>query len=689
MESRRFEAISKPVERALIVGLILLGWALILIFRLFDLQVLAHDNLVKRAHKQQEKLQPVEARRGSIFDRNGNLLAISSPSLIVIADPRRIPDKPTAAALLSSVLSLDPQRLEASLEVAAASKHHSGYFVVDQHVSDEQAASLRAMNLDWLNIREGSVRSYPNNDVAAHVLGNLNGDGKGVAGVELKLDKDLTGTPGSLLVERDAKASSYASEIVKAATPGKDVGLTIDRELSYVAKNTLKDAVVKNHADHGSLIALNPQTGEILALENYPTYDPNEHLLPGEKPRGREDLAAVAPFEPGSVFKLITLSAALETTNLTPDSVINCGNGVMKMFSRVIHDHKPYSALSMADVLAFSSNIGAIRIGMQVGNKNLYDYIRRFGFGSRTGIELPAEAPGLLRPLNRWQPTTIGSIPMGHELAVTSVQLAQAGSVIANGGFLIHPHLVAWKQEGGKRVSECNPPPRRVLNPHTVAEMRMMMRRVMTEKGGTGEHIHVTGYTIAGKTGTAQIYDYAHHIYTHRYNASFLGFGPIQNPSMLVVVTISGTSGLAGYGGTAAGPVFERVMASSLRREGVAPDAPQDIDDLIAKEAKEKEKDKPKETDDTALAELNPPTAEEMQQASGNSAGASNDTAYTEPNAPKVPNFVGKTVQDVMEEAAATGIQVDFFGNGMARTQTPAPGALLEPGAHIAVRFAR
>ena len=369
MEPRVSDTLSKPVERALIIGLILLGWAVILVFRLFDLQVLAHDNLVRRARRQQEKLEPVAAHRGSIFDRNGNLLAISSPSHIAVVNPRRIPDKAIAASLLASVLSIDAERLASSLEVAARSKRHSGYFIVEQHVSEEQAATLRAMNLEWLEIRDGSVRSYPNNDVAAHVIGNLNGDSQGVAGVELKLNKDLAGVPGSVRMERDGKENSYAAEVVEAATPGKDVGLTIDRELQYVAKAALKDAVVKNHAEHGSLIAMDPRTGEILALENYPTYDPNEHLLPGEKPKGREDLAVVAPFEPGSVFKVITLSAALETTALTPDSVINCGNGTMKMFTRVIHDHKPYSALSMTNVLAFSSNIGAIRIGMQVGQQ--------------------------------------------------------------------------------------------------------------------------------------------------------------------------------------------------------------------------------------------------------------------------------------------------------------------------------
>jgi cell division protein FtsI (penicillin-binding protein 3) len=690
MESRPADFVSQSVERALITGLILLGWALILIFRLFDLQVLSYDELTRRARQQQEKLEPVQARRGSIFDRNGNLLAISSPSHLVVVNPRRIPDRATAAGLLAGVLSLDAKRLQTSLESTASSKHHNGYLVIVTHASDEQAATLHAMNLEWLEIRNGSERSYPNIDVAAHVIGNLNSDGQGVAGIEQKLNKELRGTLGSLRIERDAKNNSYSSELVKEATPGRDVGLTIDRELQYIAKEALRDAVVKNHADHGSLIAMNPNTGEILALENYPTYDLNEHLLPGEEANGRENLAVVAPFEPGSVFKVITLSAALETTSLRPDTIINCGNGSIKIFSRIVHDHKSYSALSMRDVLAYSSNIGAIRIGMQVGNRNLYDYVRRFGFGSRTGLQLPAEARGLLRPLKRWQATSIGSVPMGHELAVTSIQLAQAGSVIANGGFLVHPTIVSWERSPGGEKEFFKPSTgQRVLNPMTVMMMRSMMRSVVTEEGGTAHHMHVPGYAFAGKTGTAQIYDYAHRVYTHKYNASFLGFAPFRNPTVLVVVTITGTTGLAGYGGQAAGPVFEKVMSNAMQRLGIVRDQPQDIEELLAKEkdadAKRKEEDKPKETDDVALAELDPPTLEEMHQA----AGGSNSDVVADSNAPKVPNFVGKTMKDVMQEATASGIEVDFFGDGMARAQSPLAGTVLTPGEHIAVRFAR
>jgi cell division protein FtsI (penicillin-binding protein 3) len=679
----------KSIERLAILGLILLGWALIVLSRLFGLQVLAHDKFVKLAEKQQETLVPTTGQRGAIFDRDGHPMAISSPSHFLVVNPGRVPNKEIAAALLASVLKIDATRLQHDLEAAALSKKHRGYYIVDQHVTEEQAATLRDMKLEWADVEEGSVRNYPDGPVAAHVIGNVGGQGRGAAGIELKLDKELAGSPGLMRLERDGKEHAYDSEIAKEATPGKNIGLTTDRQLSHVAQEALQQAVVENHADHGSLVALDPRTGEVLALENYPAYDPNERLHPGEPPRGREDLAVVAPFEPGSVFKVVTLSAALETTSLRPESIINCGNGVMKLFTRVIHDHKPYSALSMQDVLAYSSNIGAIRIGMQVGNKNLYEYVRRFGFGRRTGIELPAEAPGILRPLKRWQPTSIGSVPMGHEIAVTSVQLAQAGSVIANGGFLVHPHLVAWKQTPGEAIETVKyPPPVQVLQPQTVATMRMMMRRVITEPGGTGHHLHVVGYTIAGKTGTAQIYDYAHHVYTHKYNASFMGFAPLQNPSILVVVTVTGTTGEAGYGGWAAGPVFVKVMDEALRRMNVPRDVPEEIEELEAKQ-RDATKDKRKRADDVSLAELSTPlTADEMKAASGDSQPEDAEES-ADPVAPRVPDFVGKTVKDVMVEAAGNNLQVEMLGDGLARSQNPAAGSVLIPGEHIRVRFAR
>jgi cell division protein FtsI (penicillin-binding protein 3) len=683
MEIPPLPRLTKSEERTLIIGLILLGWVLIIVFRLFLFQVVSHAEFERLAKRQQERTMAIAAPRGSVYDRNGNVLAISSPSQMAVVNPRRIPNKEIAAALLARVLHLNTQKLQDFLEKSSASKRHSGYSIVDTAVTSEEAAVLKSMNLDWLEIHEGSVRNYPNGSAAAHVIGNVDGLGNGVAGIELKLNKVLGGTPGVRRVERDGKAVSYNSEIVKAPVMGKNVGLTIDRELQYIAQESLKAAVIQNHAEHGSLVALNPRTGEILALENYPTYDPNDHLLTGEKPVGREDLAAVAPFEPGSVFKIVTLSAALETTTLTPNSLINCGGGVMRLYSRVIHDADPHGVLSMQDVLALSSNIGAIRIGQQIGNKNLYEYIRRFGFGRRTGVELPAEAPGMLRPLKRWQPTSIGSVPMGHEVSVTSVQLAQMGSIIANGGFLVHPYLVSWEQEfNGSRELVHHPDPVRVIKAQTASTMRMMMRRVMTEPHGTGRHLHVIGYTVGGKTGTAQIYDYAHRIYTHRYNASFMGFAPLNNPAVLVVVTVSGTTGQAGFGGEAAGPPFVRLMSSALNRMGIARDVPEQVEELIAKQQKAEGNADVVDDADTVAGIDTPLTPQEVAEARGRD----NDI---DPNATRIPDFVGKTTRDVLQEATAAGIEVDMVGDGLARTQIPLPGAQLVPGEHVRVRFSR
>ena len=689
MELPPLAPLTKSVQRLLLMGLILAGWAFVVLLRLFQLQVLGHEQYARLGQIQQQRLEPMEAPRGAILDRNGNFLAMSSETQFVAVNPKRIPEKATAAALLGTMLKLDAAKIQKDLEWAANTKRHSGYWVVDPHVSDETAEALRELKLDWLEIHRGNLRTYPNGSLAAHVLGNVGAEGHGAGGVELKLEKDLAGTPGLLRVKVDVKQRPYASEIAKAPVVGKNITLTIDSHLQHVAEEALKSAVVTNHADHGSIVAMDPRTGEILALANYPTYDPNERLHAGEKAQGREDLAVVAPFEPGSVFKVITLSTALETTRLRPESIINCGNGSITIFGRVVHDHKSYSALSMANVLAFSSNIGAIRVGMEVGKENLEKYIRRFGFGRRTGIELPAEAPGIVR--KKWQPTTIGSIPMGHEIAVTSIQLAQAGSVIANGGFLIHPHLVFSKQAPGEAKEIVHfPPPTEVLQPKNVFTMREMMRGVITNVSGTGHRLKVPGYTFGGKTGTAQIFDYKHHVYTHRYNASFLGFAPLVNPSVVVVVTVSGTTGEAGYGGSASGPAFDTVMASALRVTGVQPDMPEELEKEQLALDKVREKNKPKnDENDLALADLSEPlTEEDMRQAVGDG-GLDGVAAEAQPAGPKVPNFLGKTVRDVVEEAAERGIDVDLLGDGMARAQSLPPGSPFSPGSHVKVRFAR
>jgi cell division protein FtsI (penicillin-binding protein 3) len=691
METPPLPPSSKSIERLSYLGLALGVWALILILRLVQLQVFGHDKYAHMAELQQEKLDPLDGPRGAILDRNGHYLAISSEVPIVCVNPLRIPDKDTAAALLSSVLSLDKDEVLGQMMQAVA--NHRGYLVIDNHATEPEVEAIRKLNLDWAEIREGSARSYPNGQLAAHVIGNVNAEGRGVAGIEKRLDADLRGKPGLVRVAIDVQRRGYNFELEKSPVVGKNVKLTIDSRLQYVAEKAIAQAVQQKHAQRGSIIAVDPYTGDVLALANYPTYNPNDKLKPGEKPAGRENYAVVAPFEPGSVFKVITLSAALETTHLRPDSIIDCGNGILHMGSRTIHDEHRYPSLPMEDVLAHSSNIGAIHIGMQVGENNLYNYVRKFGFARKTGIELPAEAPGMLRPLSRWRSGSLPSISMGHEVSVTSVQLAQACSIIANGGFKVRPHVVMYEQAPGEgKLVPAQPKPVQVLDPKTVMTMRRMMEHVVV--AGTGQKAHVMGYSTGGKTGTAQIFDFAHHVYTHSYNASFMGFAPVSQPSVVVVATVSGTTGLAGMAAQVAAPPFETVMEEALRLRGIPRDLPEEL------EQKDKDKDKknkdlkadPQNDDDVSIADLSDPmTLDDLKAALGDASedGAARLLSVNNVSAPKTPDFLGKSINDVVEEAAEQGIQVEMKGKGLARVQRPAPGELLPPGTPVRILFAR
>ncbi len=478
--------------------------------------------------------------------------------------------------------------------------------------------------------------------------------------------------------------------------------------MQYVAERELKAGVEAKHARSGTAIVMNPYTGEILALANYPTYDPNKPPKQGDDPIARFDLGASVPFEPGSVFKVVTLSAALETTNLRPDSLIPTGNGILVLPGRVIHEsHGGYGTITMAQVLEKSSNIGAIMIGSHVGRENMYEYARRLGFGQKVGLPVPAESAGKLRALDKWGTTSLASISMGQEVSVTSVQLARLGAVIANGGMLVKPRLILKR---GDKIEPAEPPVR-VLKPETAITMRQMMEGVVLR--GTGRvHARLEGYTSGGKTGTAQIFDSATHHYTHNYNASFLGFAPVTNPALVVLVTVHDTSGENGQGADAAAPVCQKIMTEALRML----DVPKDIPEAVGGRAKKPAKEKPGEfADDLAIADLGGTSimededpgvrqllAEQMKPvkdpdeipAAGGGAGccqieATPATRSPAPAGPTVPDFRGKSMRSVVEESAASGIDVMIEGSGVARAQVPLPGSPLRQGEQIRIVFTR
>lgn len=650
-------------------------WGVVIFCKLVSLQVFHHDEYVQMARQRQEKAREIPAPRGAIFDRHGQALALSTPAISVNVNPLKLPDLEVAAQILGAELHLDIPELYATLKQARENKR--GYLWVKRRADYEEAMRLKNLNLEWVTMVRESQRHYPNGPLAAHLLGGVDFEEKGNAGIEKALDEDLRGEAGKVRLLTDVKRRGIDSQMSAEAHPGTPVTLTIDSRLQFVAERELAAAVHLKNAVSGSLVVMNPHNGDILAIASYPTYDPNVAPTHGADPARRNHAVGV-PFEPGSVFKVITLAAALETTNLRPDSLIDCHGGVLRLPGRVIGDAKKgMGVVSMETVLAKSSNVGAIQVGFRVGNQNMYDYMRKFGFGQKTGITLPGESGGKLRKLKNWGTTSLASLAMGQEVSVTTVQLAQAAAVLANGGLLVRPRVLLKK--GDQAIPPT--PPVRVVRPETAITMRQMMETVVLH--GTGGAARVQGYSVGGKTGSAQIFDNVAHRYTHTYNGSFLGFAPIQNPQIVMIVTLNGTHGTSGFGGAAAAPVFKAVATEALRVLEVPKDVPEEnpVQTMVA------------ETSDLADVDITATNiledAEEDDDAVPVGPRLDGALAVARPVGPKVPNFVGKSMRAVLAEAAAQGITIAPAGSGIARMQQPPAGAILHEGERIRVQFSR
>src|ERR1039457_2567369 len=683
------------------LAVIVLAWGGAIFWKLISLQILHHQEYARMARARQELVIEIPGPRGTIFDRTGQPLAMSVPTESVYVNPLRVPDLAIASDLLARALHLNRVELYGNMKVAY--ENHRGFLWVKRKIEFSEGQELRGMRLEWIGLQKESLRHYPKGSLAAHVLGAVDFEERGNAGIEKVLDPELRGQSGEMRLFIDVKRRGIDSQPATEARPGTSLTTTIDERIQFVAERELAAAVVLHHAYSGSLVVMNPNTGDVLALASYPTYDPNQPAAPGEN-FARQNHAVSVPFEPGSVYKVITLSAALETTNLTPDSLIDCHGGVLALPGRVIHDsHAGIGIIPMAMVLARSSNIGAIMIGTRVGSKNMYDYMRRFGFGQRSGLMLPAESPGKVRKLAHWGTTSLASVSMGQEVSVTTLQLAQAASVIANGGLLVRPRLVS------KRGSEAVPAaaPVRILRPQTAITMRQMMEGVVINPQGTGRRAKLAGYSVGGKTGSAQIFDFATKHYTHSYNGTFMGFAPVTNPAIVVVVTLNGTHGEGGFGGVVAAPVFHAVATEALRVLDVPKDLPDedlpanmlvaansDANDLAVADADpvgsnilEDGDDEDKPAASVALAVL--PPAEQPRPVIGPAPPRKPVPAVPTPALPRVPNFKGKSMRAVLAEASAKGLTVLPGGSGIARIQSPPPGAILHQGERIRVQFER
>jgi cell division protein FtsI (penicillin-binding protein 3) len=665
------------VERRLSwLARIVLLWGAAIFLKLVSLQVAHHKEYSAKARQRQMLVLEIQAPRGTINDRNGQTLAMSVPTESVYINPLKVPDLDFASNILARVLALD--RAELYRDMKSAFDNHRGFMWVKRKIDYDEGRRLRDMRLDWVDFQKESQRHYPKGELAAHTLGSVDFEEAGNAGIEKFLDKQLRGQPGVMRLLTDVKRRGIYSEVVTEAHPGVSLTLTIDERLQFEVERDLAEAVKLHDAVSGSVVVMAPATGDILAIASYPTYDPNLPPQPGRQ-AARLNHAVSVPFEPGSVFKMITLSAALETTTLRPDTPINCHGGVLALPGRIVHDsHAGLGIIPMFEVLARSSNIGAIEIGARVGRENMYDYCRKFGFGQKTGIPLPAESAGKLKVVPRWGKTTLASISMGQEVSVTTLQLAQAAAAIARGGTLVKPRLVL-------KYGDQPAPPQpvtRVLSAETAATMRSMMHGVVDLPFGTGKRARLVGYTVAGKTGSAQIFDFASHHYTHTYNGSFVGFAPINNPAIVMVVTLNGTHGSAGFGGAASAPVFQKIATEGLRVMEVPKDIVDETPVLVA------------QTDslaDLASADENSPEPNILEEEEGDETEPAAAAKPGEPGAagPKVPNFRGMSMRAVLAEAANMGLTVVPDGSGVAREQTPRPGAMLRQGERIRVQFTR
>ncbi|HEV7798641.1 MAG TPA: penicillin-binding transpeptidase domain-containing protein, partial [Pyrinomonadaceae bacterium] len=533
-------------------------------------------------------------------------------------------------------------------------------------------------------------RFYPNGSLAANVLGFVGLDGTGLAGIEQVYNEKITGEPGKVFIEKDSRGRAYESTEV-AGRPGQTVVLTIDQSIQYQAETALTMAIEQSGAKAGTAIVLDPHTGEILALANAPTFDPND--VGAASPAARNNWALQNIYEPGSTFKVVAFSAAIEKGLAKPSDTIDCQMGSITVAKRVIHDHHPFGTLTIADALAKSSNVAAIKLGLRVGDPTMYEYITRFGFGSRTGVELPGETAGVIRPVSRWQPSSIGSVAIGQEVGVTPLQMAAAFGALANDGVRVAPHLIREiRSAGGGSSYRPNPEQRRVISKQTASALRGMLEGVTLN--GTAKKAQLDGYTAAGKTGTAQKIDPKTRTYSKtKFVASFVGFAPVNDPAVVIIVVIDEPGG-AYHGGDVAAPVFRQIAEQILPEMGVIPDTDFKNPELVARAVQtpaeiSKMRDEEKRRDEDVREQESRDSTMPRVAARDNKGGEIVYAVATS-NAILMPDLRGRSVRDVARACAQLGMQLEARGEGgRALGQTPGAGAELRQGEIIYVDFGK
>jgi cell division protein FtsI (penicillin-binding protein 3) len=660
-----------PARIAAIILIVVL-WLAAIAFRLVQLQIFQHEEFRRLSVLRQQITSPIPAPRGIIYDRRMNELARNVPVSTVIAEPRRISDIDAVANKLSGILGLDPAGLKARMQ----DPDKRAYLVIKRRIDPRAEGPIAALKVNGIYLEEGSMRVYPDRELASHVLGFVNMNGDGGAGLELQYDKELEGADGLASFDVDANRRSFRGEVLKPPVQGRSLVLSLDRDIQYIAEHELTAAVGKYRAAAGTVIVMETETGRLLALANRPCFNSNTYKTAEAglwRNRAVSDL-----FEPGSTFKVVVATSALEQHLTRPDELIDCQMGSIRIGGHIFHDHHPYGLLTFSQVLERSSNVGAAKLGMRLGQERLHAALLNFGFGSRTGIDLPAEIVGLVRDWRAWSGLSIGAISFGQEVGVTSIQMITAINVIASGGYRVWPHLVDRVIDSNGeliRVSEISKT--RIVSPETASAVSSAFEGVILR--GTAKGASLEGYRAAGKTGTAQKIVNGQYS-SEKYLSSFIGYAPLPTPRITILVQIDEPKG-AIYGGTVAAPVFQQVAQRVLIHLRIPPDRtlpPPKPDRLQV--ASDDQDFTPGATPVAPIL-----AAEDAGAANGQSA----IVVRVAEHPVEVPDFLGMSKRKVIAECQELGIRMQATGSGLAVQQFPAAGTIVSAGESCNVTFAR
>ncbi|MSN25945.1 MAG: PASTA domain-containing protein [Geobacter sp.] len=640
--------------RIVIIGTIFGLMFLTVVGRVFYLQILKHEDLVKKADRQHQHRVELTPARGSILDRNGTPLAESIHMDSCYAEPKNIKDADGTAAILAPILGVPKQ------ELVAKFSSNKAFTWLERWMPPYTALRIKNMKLPGIGFVPESKRFYPNIETAAHVIGFTGRDPNGLEGIELRYDSTILGNTGYMITERDAlgRNISIMNTVFKDSSPGKNIVLTLDKTIQFIAEKELAKAVTESNAKNGMALVMESDTGKVLAMANYPTFNPNSYSHYSlAQLRNR---VVADSFEPGSTFKVFTIASALDAGVIKESDVYNCENGNYRIADRTIHDDHPHSRLSISEIIKYSSNIGSAKIGFKMGEERLSRYLRNFGFGTRTGIDLPGESSGYMK--RNWYGIDLATISFGQGVSLSTMQLVTAVSAIANGGTLMKPYLVERiLDDGGNEVQHFEPQAlRRVISPETARKVSKMMETV-TGEGGTGTKAAVDGYRVAGKTGTAQKVDPVTHTYSpSKRIGSFVGFVPADNPKLTIAVIIDEPQGVK-YGGVVAAPAFKGIAQNTLAYLKIAPNMPTT------------KTPKPVES-------KNAPAADPETDSDDTIDDSTNDGAV-------MPNFRGMSMRGVMQVMEKRGINIRLIGSGRATEQNPPPGHAIKGTGAVWIKF--